>query len=1074
MRPGIIALVVACILCSLAPAQSTEGLITGRVRDRSSGHPLIGAKVEALSPLLQARREVPSNGQGYYYFPQLPPGAYQITVTMAEYQTREVHNLVLPVAGYLQIDFDLRPLRDVWELGYYRTVILRNELILPFFGPDVDPAYVSHFDPGVGTTGQFEPSVSEVIDPRLIDKLPLAGRDVYSALVLLPGVTSDAATVRSLGLSANGQRPTSSTFLLDGLDHNNHVTTGTFPVPPEAVQEYRVSTNNFSAEYGGTSGYIANAVTRRGGPEWHGILYANTQHRVLNANSFQHNANGIARQPFRELQDGFWAGGPLPWKGFFAAAALEYFNSSGLADPLTLRLPTEQFVRSLPAGSTAARLFQEHPPVKFAPGSGDSGLVPLSQPIDLTRWSGLTRLDYEPSGRQHIMVGVFPERLSRPAFIWTPYGQGGLRQSSTSVSVVATSAWSPSLSSELRAGFESDSLGWDVANADLPVLRLSAGALLPSAYSGLVYHDRSHVIIAGGGVIRTAGKHVWKAGGGLSVRALRDLFEFKPRGEYDFTVAGFRVDQPFTVQLPVSRTALLSGAVSPTVPGGNYRYARWSAYFQEDYRATPNVTLNAGIRYEWLGAPHASSDTHDVRAVLPADDPRQNPSAISLQPAGSRVFETSSNAWAGRFGVSYAPPLAKRIVTIRAGYGMFYDPLYDNLWSTITGNDSVFASFNVGAVSQTRTCKFGGDYLSSPPAILPSCLAGTNDFLRVTTFAAPLNPPLVHSFFLGAQAKISTGWSFEVNGIGSTSTNPVTTDVLNRDTGRGRPNLKLPDIYYRANEGFSTYAALTISALYQGERGGLRTFYTWSRSIDNQSDPLLGDFFDLGFSNQTDRGGPGYTGAFTLPNSRDADRGNSDFDQRSNWVVFSYWEPPGLPGKIAGAFSRNWRIAQTLVVRSGLPYSVYAGFQPCQPVCNTRANLLAPGLVSAVTGNVTGGKALLNPAAFSVPPDGTNGNSGRNAFTGPGFWNLDLSLGRTLALPRLRESTRLEVRADAFNVLNHANLQPPANFLGAFPDSVFPGFGTALFGRTGKAGFPALTPFVENARQVQILVRLQF
>jgi len=1073
MRLALIALVLNHILCSVALAQSTEGLITGMVRDRSSGRPLPEARVEAFSHLDQARREVRSNAEGYYFLPQLPPGLYQITVAIERYQKREVHNLDLPVSGYLQIDFELRPLRDVWELGYYHTLILRDESILPFFGPDVDPAYSSHFDPRLGSAGQFEPSVSEVIDPRLIEKLPLAGRDVYSALVLLPGVTSDAGTVRSLGLSANGQRPTSSTFLLDGLEHNNHVTTGSFPLPPEAVREYRVSTNNFSAEYGGTSGYIANAVTRRGGPQWHGVLYANTQHRILNANSFQHNANGIERQPFRELQDGFWAGGPLARKGLFAAAALEYFNSSSLADAQTFRLPTEQFVRSLPAGSTAARLFQEHPPVRYAPGSGASGIVSLSPPIDLTRWSGLARLDYEPSGRQHLLAGVFPERLNRPAFTWTPYGQGALRQSSTSVSVAATSVWTPSLSSELRFGFEPDSLGWNLANPDLPSLRLSAGGLLPSSSRGLVYHDRSHAITAAGGVIRTAGKHVWKAGGGLSVRSLRDLFEIKPRGEYVFTSDSFRLDQPFSVQLPLSRIGLLAGAVSPAVPSGHYTYERWSAYFQEDCRATPNLTLNAGIRYEWFGAPNAATDTHAVRAALPAGDPRRNPSAISLQPAGSRIFETRSSAWAGRFGMSYAPPIANRIVIIRAGYGMFYDPLYDNLWSTVTGNDSVLASFNLGSVSQTRTCKFGGDYLSSAPAILPNCLAGTNDFLRVTSFAAPLRPPLVHSVFVGAQAKVSTGWSLEVNGIGSTSADLVTTDVLNRDAGRGRPNSTLPDIYYRGNEGYSTYAALTISARYQGARGALRTFYTWSHSIDNQSDPLLGDFFDLGFSNQTDRGGPGYLGAFTLPDSRSADRGNSDFDQRGNWVVFSYWEPPGLPGK-GKAFTQNWHIAETFVMRSGLPYSVYAGFQTCQPVCNTRANLLAPGLVGAITGNVTGGKALLNAAAFSVPPEGTNGNSGRNAFTGPGFWNLDLSLSRTLALPRLRESTRLEVRADAFNVLNHANLQPPANYLGAFPDSVFPGFGTALFGRTGKAGFPALTPFVENARQVQILVRLQF
>src|SRR5260370_41749936 len=262
-------------------------------------------------------------------------------------------------------------------------------------------------------------------------------------------------------------------------------------------------------------------------------------------------------------------------------------------------------------------------------------------------------------------------------------------------------------------------------------------------------------------------------------------------------------------------------------------------------------------------------------------------------------------------------------------------------------------------------------------------------------------------------------------------------------------------------------------------------FYTWSRSIDNQSDPLVGDFFDLGISNQTDRTGAAVRSSFTQANDREADRGNSDFDQRHNFVLFSYWEPAELYGKRVKAISRNWRIAETLVIRSGLPYSVYARDPACQPLCNTRADLLAPALVSAVTGNPEGGKLLLNASAFGFPAVGVNGNTGRNAFTGPGFWNLDLSLSRTFAIPKARESTRLEVRADAFNVLNHANLQPPANYLGPIgpagpipvpvPSYVRSDFGTALFGRTGnKSGFPALTPFAENSRQVQILVRLQF
>src|SRR5205085_5118948 len=121
--------------------------------------------------------------------------------------------------------------------------------------------YVGTFEPERFVPGQLEPSISDVIAPRAIATLPLAGRDIYSALALLPGVTTDSSSNRSLGLSANGQRPTSSNFLLDGLEENDQLLSGpAVQLAPEMIQEYRVSTSNFSAEYGRTSGYLANAI----------------------------------------------------------------------------------------------------------------------------------------------------------------------------------------------------------------------------------------------------------------------------------------------------------------------------------------------------------------------------------------------------------------------------------------------------------------------------------------------------------------------------------------------------------------------------------------------------------------------------------------------------------------------------------------------------------------------------------------------------------------------------------------------------------------------------------------------
>src|SRR5262249_53039862 len=196
--------------------------------------------------------------------PWLPRGPYRLRGTADQYQARELHEMELPVAAFLEINFRLRPLADVWEQGQYGSVFLPGtRSVLTFYGPDVDTSRSGSFEANRGNGGGLESTISQVIDPALVRDLPLAGRDVYTALAMQPGVTSDTTTARGLGLAINGQRPSASNFLLDGLENNNYLITGPLtPVAPEAVQEYRISTNNFSSEYGRSSGFLANAVTR--------------------------------------------------------------------------------------------------------------------------------------------------------------------------------------------------------------------------------------------------------------------------------------------------------------------------------------------------------------------------------------------------------------------------------------------------------------------------------------------------------------------------------------------------------------------------------------------------------------------------------------------------------------------------------------------------------------------------------------------------------------------------------------------------------------------------------------------
>jgi hypothetical protein len=227
--------------------------------------------------------------------------------------------------------------------------------------------------------------------------------------------------------------------------------------------------------------------------------------------------------------------------------------------------------------------------------------------------------------------------------------------------------------------------------------------------------------------------------------------------------------------------------------------------------------------------------------------------------------------------------------------------------------------------------------------------------------------------------------------------------------------------------------------------------YTWSHTIDNQSEPLAGDFFNLNFTSIQTSGGSLGRATFSQQFDSQGDRGNSDFDQRHNLVLFGYWNLPY--GFIASGLA---------AFRSGFPYNLQAPIA-FGSVLNQRPDLVgSPGNPVPVAGGVR----LFAPSAFAVPADDSLGTLGRNALTGPGLYNLDVSLARAF---RIREGMHMTARASAFNVLNHANLGNPATLL------TDPNFGIAQFGRQGfGTGFPAQSPLNESPRQLQLSLKFQF
>jgi hypothetical protein len=1007
-----------------------------------------------------------------------------------------VQELELTVAGRIELDFRLRPLSDVWEAGQYNSVFLPgSKTIVTFFGPDVDTTKSGSFEAQQGRRGALESTVSEVIDSGEINYIPLQGRDVYTMLVTQPGVTSDAATARGLGLSIDGQRPTASNFLLDGLENNNYLITGPLtPIAPEAIQEYRVSTNNFSAEYGRTSGYLANAITKAGGNQFHGLGYFYLKNDVLNANGFQENLAGKPRSPDKEIQPGYFVGGPVLKERLFFSSAFERLRSRSQQDPFTFLLPTPTLLSALsPVGQKLLTTYPA-PPSISQPGAL-LGELTVAPPVAVNRSLGIERLDYTtPSGKDHLMArGIF-SNMSEPDFQWSPYKDfiTPLIEDTWAAGGSYVHSFRSDLTNEFRASYSVDDLHFNRPHSDVPTLLAYAPTnfaesfiTLPGSLGAYSYKNLSKSTELLDNIILTRGRHLITLGAGLLLRNISGYLTFGGDGEYVFggiDSGGFVIpglfdlitDSPEQVNVGVQRTLYPNTLELPNF-NRDYSYHQYFFFGQDTYKLTSRLVLNYGIRYENFGSPSNTGLAKDALVQLGSGSMlAEQLTSAQLVPGGrgnQQLFGTDNTDWAIRTGASYDLFGTARTV-LRGGFGIFYDRPFDNLWQNLRNNDVALPTIQ-------RPFGESLDYLAPIASVLPSLtgLPTSLTFPDLTLVDPKLKNGKAYIYFAGVQQQITNNLTAEVNGLGTYGRNLITTDIINRGFSVGdQPyNPALPSINYRSNQGFSDYNALTAVVRYRASRGILQASYTWSHYIDNQSDSLVGDFFDLSFTAIGQ--GPQTIGhaAFSQQFNYLADKGNSDYDQRHNLVLFGYWNLPApFRGTKAAYLLGNWTVGGLAAFRSGFPYTVINGNSNTLVnggvVYNPRPDIVNPS--QAVLSNsipVPGGKQSLNPAAFQTV-QGTLGNEGRNAFIGPGIYNIDLSLGRTFGLPWLRESATMTLRADAFNFLNHANLNNPDPYLG---DGPF--FGVASFGRLGKqSGFPAVSPLNETGRQIQLLLRLQF
>jgi hypothetical protein len=1049
-------------------------LISGRVTDQATGRPLAHALVSYDNPAAGTRGERTADGDGYYVLPLLPPGAYRLRATAGSYQPREFQEVALAVAGFLEVNFELRPLADVMDEAQARGVYFPEQrALLDFYGPDVDSGRSLLLDALQAIEGRLESTVSTVISPGEIQDLPLAGRDLYTTLILLPAVTADTVATAGAGLSVNGQRPTSSNFLLDGVENNNYLIAGPLAtVAPEAMQEYRISTSTFSAEYGGTGGVLANAVTRAGGSQWHGIGYFYVKNTVLDANDFQRNCGcwlvgaltpqSLPRPPLHELQPGFQAGGPLRKDRLYASTSFEYLRSRSYGDPVSILLPSTSFFTFLanspgdPNAVRALNLLHAYPyPVP------DSQFLAASESFSLPSFLGrmllLERLDYSPAGGvHHVMVRVAASMLERPQFVWSPY-QGfdsPLDENTFSIMGGVTSNLSPRRVNEARVSWSSDDLSWDRPHPEIPSLSSGDGVVLPGSLSSYAYRNRSRAFELTDQFVWSPGRHLVKFGGGLLLRGIDGYLTYGQDGEFVFpSILQFAAGEPSTFSVALDRGAL-PNVQSPSFDR-QYANTQFHLFTQDTYRATPRFTVNYGLRYENYGAPRNTGPAKDLLLEPAAGATGLAGATLVPESASQPIYSADNLGWAARLGASYAITHSGRTL-LRGGYGIFYDRPYDNLWENVRNNSATWQEF---AISSTHF-----NYLTPAAQVLPQLSGPPFDTYipNLTWVDRNLRNGLVQSLFLGLQQQLTGKLALEVNGLETLGRNLVSTNILNRDQATVS---SWPEVSYRANQGSSDYSALTALVRYRAPRAQFQASYTWSHSIDNQSSPLAGDFFNLYFTGVTANVGYQPVAGFSIAGNSGFDRGNSDFDQRQNLVLMSTAEMPSPGNSKPLAVFRNWRVSAIASFRTGFPYSIYTE-NGADGILNPRASLVNPSQ-EFTNQPATGGRLLLAPGAFS-DPSGLVGNLGRNDLFGPGLYNIDFSLGRVVPVRWLGEAGRVQLRADLFNVLNHANLGNPDSTLG-------PDFGVARYGRKPmQTGFPGLIPLTETPRQIQLMLRVEW
>lgn len=1039
----LLALCLVGVWFPSASAQSFTATLRGTVRDQS-GAVIPGATITVRNVNKGWVRTTVTNESGDYVITQLPADSYSVTAQATGFKTEVREGIVLQVGQEARLDFTLA----VGEL--------EERIVVTAGAPLVQSENAM---------------VGNVIDEQKVKELPLNGREFWQLAQLAPNVFNppQGSTLGFRGgFNVAGNPEVNNYFLLDGIDNNDETTMQPTHRPSvDGIREFKVLTGIYSAEYGRHSGGQIIITTKSGTNEFHGTVFEFLRNDNLDARNF------FLRGPKPELkrhQFGFSAGGPIVRDRAFFFVTYEGLRlTEGVARLATV--PTEKMrrgdfseiatsIRDPQTGQPfpgnripedrihrISRALLEFWPLPNQPGLANNYAFNSVRTQDQNQFS--VRVDHKFSEANSFFASYqFMQRENfEPS---NPLcgdrvipGFGCTEPERTQhIAIVDTHVFSPRFLNEFRIGYNRirtnrfhedmrlgnmvqklglpqggpDGLaGPEFFNTGLPQVRVSGFATIGGP-TNLPQGRRTNTYHIADSVTYTGGDHTLKAGADVKRFIFNSFFTQFGRG--DFLFNGQFTGHAFADFL---LGLLRSTSRAPGEPFSNTYTTQAGFYVQDDWKVSPKLTLNIGLRYELnfpeLERVNKMSSFDPKTGLVPVADGRLigvdangNLITVGRSPLGRRLWRLDKNNFAPRFGFAYRLFGDNRTV-IRGGYGIFYNQI-------VAGN----------GLSQM--------YRGIPFRIRQTF---TNTTTRVVaTWERPfpsgvaaggftphgINPDFpsayVQQWSLGIQREVTTDLLVEVTYLGSKGTHlPLLFDINQPEPGPGpiqprRPWPQWSNVFWRDAVGTSNYHGLSVRVERRFAQGlSLLASWTFSKSIDLGAPPSTSGVGEAGVQN---------------PRNLRAERGLSEFDARHRFVTSFVYELPVGRGRrwlsaahpILDHLLGGWQVTGILTLQSGRPFTVITTRDISNTGGENRPFVVGNPKVKKPTPD-----RWFNTDAFSdVLPPGVfaYGNAGRNILIADGINNLDLGLFKNF---RLGEERRLQFRAEFFNAANHANFGIP-------------------------------------------------